>query len=303
MCVRILSVLAALSLTLGVFAFAESARGDGSAQPMAAATRPLPWTSPAVEKSDPMVAEMKAEFGREFRYANVGPWLIATDLEPDELRSITDWTIGFYAAQIQRQLFTKTSVTEPLKVMLFKDGESYNKWNLKLYKEKPTTPYGYFSRGKHALVMNIGTGDGTLTHEMTHAMAEADFPSIPAWLNEGLGSLYEMPAVSSTRKVIGVKNWRLKGLLQDLANGKAAHYRDLIGISDGDFYGEHRGSNYASMRYLMQYLQDKGKLEAFYTRVRDAKDEKPQDSLRAMFDNKYTIEEIEGLVYAWVKTL
>jgi len=57
--------------------------------------------------------------------------------------------------------------------------------------EHPTTPYGYYSRNKKALVMNIGTGGGTLLHEMVHAMAEADFEDIPSWLNEGLGSLYE----------------------------------------------------------------------------------------------------------------
>ena len=309
MWVRILSILAALSLTVMVFAFAESAHGGAAVggdetEVGLARTKPaLPWSAPDAEQSEPMIAEMKANFGREFRYATVGPWLIATDMDADELSSTADSTIGTYAASIQRQLFTKKVVTQPLKVLLFKDGESYEKWNKKLYNERPTTPYGYFSRAKRALVMNIGTGGGTLIHEMTHAMAEADFPAIPAWLNEGLGSLYEAAAMDSKHHVIGIKNWRLKGLLDDLKKGTAAHYRTLIGISDGDFYGENRGANYASMRYLMQWLQDKGKLEAFYVRIRDAKDEKPQDALRALFDNKYTIEEIEGQVYAWVKTL
>ena len=299
MWLRILSILLALSLTLVVFAFAETSRSDALSRDTS------PWADPEKSKSEKMLAELKADLGREFSYTTSGPWIIATDLDKEQTDAIVAHTIGEYAAAIQRQLFTKARVTEPLKVLLFKDGESYTAWNMKLFNEKPTSPYGYFSRTKHALVMNIGTGGGTLVHEMTHAMAEADFPSIPAWLNEGLGSLFEAPSkvVGGRGRVVGIKNWRLRSLLDDLAKGSAVHYRDLIGIADADFYGEHRSANYASMRYLMQWLQEKGKLETFYARIRDGKGERPQDALRAVFDNAYTVDEIETQVYAWVKTL
>src|SRR5205085_8614695 len=138
------------------------------------------------------------------------------------------------AAGIHHQLFTFKPRAKPAKIYLFKDRQSYNSWNKKLFGEKPTTPFGYFSRARNSLVMNIGTGGGTLIHEMVHALAEADFPSIPAWLNEGLGSLYEAADMDAKGYVIGVTNWRLTGLLADLEKGSAPHYKDLLGMSDAD---------------------------------------------------------------------
>ena len=40
-------------------------------------------------------------------------------------------------------------------------------------------------------MMNIGTGGGTLVHEIVHPFVAANFPHCPPWFNEGLGSLYE----------------------------------------------------------------------------------------------------------------
>ena len=287
--------------TLALLVF--SALSPGAVATDSAASKPeLPWPAPDKQATEKLRGELHSDFPEKFTFLEIGPWLIATDVDRDESDRLVSSTISYYAASIQRQLFTRTVMTRPVKVLLFKDADSYVQWNQKLFSEKPTTPYGYFSRQKHAMVMNIGTGGGTLVHEMVHAMAEADFPNIPAWLNEGLGSLYEACSRDSSGKVIGVTNWRLKGLLADLEKGTAVHYKDVIGIADSDFYGKRSGANYASMRYLMQWLQEQGKLETFYTRIRDAKDATPQASLRAVFDDKLTIDEIEEKVYAWAKT-
>ena len=37
----------------------------------------------------------------------------------------------------------------------------------------------------------LATGGGTLSHELTHALMEADFPNAPGWISEGLASLHE----------------------------------------------------------------------------------------------------------------
>ena len=36
-----------------------------------------------------------------------------------------------------------------------------------------------------------GLGLGTLTHELVHPLIEADFPSAPTWLNEGIATWYQ----------------------------------------------------------------------------------------------------------------
>lgn len=263
----------------------------------------LPWPKPDAKKVEALEQELKAQLpADDFTIITVGPWVLATDLTKAEAQRFAESTIAVYAARMQKQLFTRTPRAEPVKVYLFKDAESYTLWNVKLYKERPSTPYGYYSRAKRALVMNIGTGGGTLLHEMAHAMAEADFPEVPAWLNEGIGSLFEA-SMDRNGKVVGFTNWRLTGLKRDLEQGTAVKFETLLKLSDTEFYGERSGSNYAAARYLMQYLQDHGKLETFYARVRDNADADALASLRKVFDDKKTIEEIETLVYAWVKTL
>jgi hypothetical protein len=263
----------------------------------------LPWPVPDAKKVEALEKELKDQLPKDdFVVLTVGPWVIGTDLSEAEAKRFAASTIAVYAARIQKQLFTKSPRSEPVKVYLFKDSDSYTVWNVKLFKERPSTPYGYYSRARRALVMNIGTGGGTLLHEMAHAMAEADFEKIPAWLNEGLGSLFEA-SMDKNGKVVGFTNWRLTGLQRDLEKGTATKLKDLVSLSDTEFYGERSGSNYAASRYLMQYLQDNGKLEAFYERVRDGKDETPAASLCKVFDGKKTVDQIEADCFAWVKTL
>jgi hypothetical protein len=134
-------------------------------------------------------------------------------------------------------------------------------------------------------------------------MTEADWPEIPSWLNEGLGSLFEACSRNPDGRVIGVTNWRHTGLLEHINKGTAPRFAELLKTGDNQFYGARSGANYAAARYLMQYLQTKGKLETFYRRVRDKKDDDALTTLRFVFDNKLTVEEIEKACYDWVQTL
>ena len=92
---------------------------------------------------------------------------------------------------------------------LFDGGESYGAFVQKRFGHEPTSPYGFYSRAGKCLVMDISTGTGTLVHEMVHAFAEADFPSVPAWFNEGLGSLHEQCSMGADGTLEGLTNWRL----------------------------------------------------------------------------------------------
>lgn len=95
----------------------------------------------------------------------------------------------------------------------------------------------------------------------------------------------------------------MTGLQGDFAKGTATKLKDLLVMSDSEFYGRRSVSNYAAARYLMQYLQEQGKLEEFYTRIRDRKDAGALTTLRAVFGNKLSVEQIEEACYVWVKTL
>jgi hypothetical protein len=308
---RYLSFAAALLLSaLTVAVCGEPSGGSGSArnrsETTAAASKAaeaLPWPEPNRQAVSKLKEELRSQLPDTFQIIQTGPWIVATDLSAQEAPRFTEYTIARFAAAIQRQLFTAHPRSEPVKVYLFRDKTSYETWNQKLFNDKPDTPFGYYSRHHNALVMNIGTGGGTLLHEMVHAMAEPDFPEIPAWLNEGLGSLFEASDRSRAGKVIGVTNWRLTGLQESLNKGTATKIKDLLAMSSTDFYGARSGQNYAAARYLMQYLQEKGKLEEFYTRIRDKKDSDALTTLRGVFGNKLSVEQIEEACYTWVRSL
>jgi hypothetical protein len=150
-------------------------------------------------------------------------------------------------------------------VWLFKDGPSYTQNAWRLFRDRPSTPYGYYSAQNRALVMNIGTGGGTLVHEIVHPFMHANFAACPAWFNEGLGSLYEQCAEKDGR-IWGLPNWRLPALQEAIQAGKVPSFARLTGTTDRQFYEEDEGTNYAQARYLALYLQERGLLRTFYRR-------------------------------------
>lgn len=111
--------------------------------------------------------------------------------------------------------------------------------------------------------MNIATGGGTLVHEIVHPFVEANFPSCPAWFNEGLGSLYEQSA-ERKGQIVGLTNWRLAGLQWVIRTGKLPSFKAFTAQSDRVFYTSARGNNYAQARYLCCYLQERGLLRKYY---------------------------------------
>jgi hypothetical protein len=109
--------------------------------------------------------------------------------------------------------------------------------------------------------MNIGTGGGTLVHEVVHPFIAASFPSVPAWFNEGLASLYEAVR-EKNGQMWGLPNWRLAGLKRAIRAGKLPSFESMTGDSDAVFY--HSNTGYAQARYLCFYLQEKGLLHRYY---------------------------------------
>jgi hypothetical protein len=111
--------------------------------------------------------------------------------------------------------------------------------------------------------MNIGTGGGTLVHEIVHPFMEANFSAAPPWLNEGLGSLYEQCG-DQNGHIHGYTNWRLPGLQRAIKAKTVPSFKTLTSMNEHAFYNDERGTNYAQARYLCYYLQQQGLLVKFY---------------------------------------
>jgi hypothetical protein len=190
------------------------------------------------------------------------PFVVVGDEPAETVKERSEGTIKWAVDKLKQDFFTEDP-KEILDIWLFKDADSYKKHTRLLFNDTPTTPYGYYSREDKALIMNISTGGGTLVHEIVHPFIEANFPACPAWLNEGMGSLYEQCGEQDGH-IYGFVNWRLPGLQKAIKANQVQSFAVLTAMDRDMFYGDTSGVNYAQSRYLCHYLQEKGLLVKFY---------------------------------------
>jgi hypothetical protein len=175
-------------------------------------------------------------------------------------------TISWATSRLRADFFDREP-GKPITIWVFGSEASYMSGTSALLGTIPDTPYGFYRPCKRALVVNAGSGWGTLVHEVVHAFIDADFPSAPAWMNEGLASLFEAP-VEVDGHIRGATNWRLPALKQAIVAGQAPSFRAMAEGSRGDFNGDRGHLYYATARYLFFWLQDQGLLESFYRSYR-----------------------------------
>jgi hypothetical protein len=227
---------------------------------------PLGSTSPAALVQHVMTLRDRAPAG--FSVVVEPPFVVLGDEPPEMVKRRAEHTVKWAKKRLMQDFFDAepSSVVE---VWLFKDRPSYEQNTLALFGERPSTPYGYYSSAHRALIMNIGTGGGTLVHELVHSLVEADFPDCPPWLNEGLGALFEQSA-DEAGHIVGLTNWRLRGLQRAIREDAVPSFEALIGADASRFYDEDPGTNYGQARYLCFYLQERGLLIHFYRELRDS---------------------------------
>jgi hypothetical protein len=212
------------------------------------------------------------------------PFVVVGDEDSETVRARATGTVRTFSDALERDYFAQAP-EEIYTIWLFGDAASYERWAEAIWGERPGTPYGYASDEHKALVMNIGTGGGTLVHEIVHAYIATDFEDCPPWLNEGLASLYEHVSIRDGH-IHGHTNWRLKGLKTAIELDAVPSFRWLSSASARQFYGEDSGTHYAQARYLCQYLQEKGLIRDYYRQVRERRGEDPTgyDTLVRMLD-------------------
>lgn len=208
------------------------------------------------------VLSLKPKLRRDHTVVIEPPFVVVGDEAPARVRERAESTVRWAVTHLKKDFFNKDP-DKILTVWLFRNKETYNEAVLEHFERSPSTPYGFYSPEHGALVMNISTGGGTLVHEIVHPFMEANIPDCPAWLNEGLGSLFEQSAERDGH-IIGLTNWRLAGLQRAISRGGVPPFKDLLHTSRNEFYDEDRGTNYAQSRYLLYYLQEHGLLSKFW---------------------------------------
>ena len=294
---RLVTLMLLLTGCFGAAATTSPATATTPTTPVA------PATQPAIEQKCRQLAERwRDRFDAERVTYNVSPpFVVAGDGGPRRLKGYVDHTILAAAEALHQKFFDHARPSEPILILLFESPESYNRLAKKWLGDEPTTPYGYFRRD-NIMVMNVGTGTGTLVHELVHALIRPDFPDVPEWFNEGLGSLFEQCTLADG-DIRGLENWRLPALQRAIRDKKLRPLREMI--EDDQFYGDkHVGLNYAEARYLLMYLQEQGKLADFYHKLRagQAEDTTGLKTLEAVIAPG-SLAEFEKAWRAWVMEL
>ena len=239
--------------------------------------------------------------GNEYHGAAHSPFLVVMDSgEAVAQRWLVD-TVQAAATRITAQ-YLDARPDKPIVILLFSGQEHYRK-ACKEQLNMTEPPYFGFCRpegGGSLMVMDIKTGGGTLIHELTHALIAFDFPNIPDWFNEGMGSLYEQSGYEPGR-LVGLVNWRLTGLQTALREKRLGSLEEL---TQGDFRGAKMGLNYAQARYLCLYMQNKGLLSGFYRAFRDGyeEDKTGLKFLKAAFAPQ-SLADVDAEWRKWVMTL
>ena len=228
--------------------------------------------SPVSEKHDSLsygtkTQEFRNLLDESFSIEQHSYFVIASNLEAKETDRIIQKTIQ-PAVECFYNDFLKKKPDDITTILLFKNDSTYRYWAKKLYGDDDLSRFGYFKPDAKVMLMNISTGTGTLVHEMTHALVSYDFPEIPAWFNEGLGSLYERCSLSNGI-ILGYVNWRLPDLQDAIGNNTYTSLESLFKLNDEQFYGDKSGFNYAQARYFCMFLQEKNMLKKFYGTFRD----------------------------------
>jgi hypothetical protein len=196
------------------------------------------------------------------------PFVLGGDLSTNELTGWYGRTIR-PAAEAMANSYFCTAPTQPITVLLYPGKESYHENVERLFGERDISVYGYYKPHGRTLVMNIGTGGGTLVHELTHALIDFDFPSVPDWFNEGLASLHEQCSFRDGPDgpwIEGHENWRLPGLRNTIRAKRLRPLKEMIEADD--FRGKLEGANYAQARYFCLQMQRNGRLAKFYREFR-----------------------------------
>ena len=250
-------------------------------------------------------AEARREMGTHAAVETVeGVFVLATPPGQGSLAGTGLLTKSVLAAYFNGRFARRP--TTAISVYLFQDAKRYEAYCQTRYAEACGTPYGFYRPDERRIVMNIGPGIGTLTHELVHPIMDADFPEAPEWLNEGIASLYEALSMPAAGQIHGVKNWRHPRLLRALRSPgerDKASLAALFGLNDAQFRNQDEDLHYASARYLCLWLDQQNKLWEFYQRYRDhhAQDPTGEQSFAAVMGK--TPAEANGAWSSWVKRL
>jgi len=227
----------------------------------------------------------------------------------DELKK----TLKFYAAFYQLRLPDKilTAYIVPDNASLRSIAASVHGIDI------PKENYGYSSLNDLSLLgISNSIGVGTLKHELFHLMVRADVGDIPAWLDEGMATLYEESYWEHDTLKSNKLFWRTAVLKETLNSyhlfAKLPDLENLVNYSWNEFEGTDEGDickasvNYAFAKHFVVYLERTGQLKSVLTGYKNKQADNKNDLLKTnseIFEEttKRPLYETERLFDEWLR--
>jgi len=245
------------------------------------------------ETPEQAAAEMGPKLPAGFTLETEAPYVVASDVGAAERKGL-------------KQLFDSISrkcrdvrggpvSIGPLRVYYARDEQGYTAAYTAVFGRAPAGFLGICSAEAPPRMFGLSSvGNGSLGHELAHILMMTEWPAMPGWLNEGLAVSLGCPLLGYRSEKVTVTDLHLYTALQAVKQGvwvpleqafqvRGTEYADLdhvkvklpaLGVSS--FVGP-----LATGRMLVRWLDETGKLPAFYQAFRDSKD--PAQALQRTF--------------------
>ncbi len=196
------------------------------------------------------------------------PFVLAGTLSEAALQTWYEETVRPASLALGKRHFDRCP-DRPIIILLFHDEATYRAEAERLFGDREISRHGYYRPHLNTMLVNVSDGRSALLHELTHALMAFDFPEAPAWLREGLSTLYEDCRIDAASvSLIPQSESRKKTLEEALRQERLPSLESLL--RETRFDGPDRPVYYALARHFCLYLEQHGEMASVYRAVRAA---------------------------------
>ncbi len=152
-------------------------------------------------------------------------------------------------------------------ICVFDGATKYQRAARAVFERDPFFAIGFYMPSHRLVMVDTSRGLGNLRHEMIHPMVRDWWSEVPAWLDEGLASLYGSARYRRGRFRFLV-NYRVRHFRRARARGSLPGLADLANSTYSDVHGPEERAFYAVARYLLLNLERRGLLRRFFSKMR-----------------------------------